>query len=237
LHINVDEFVQRVAAMKFDSVFNPYAEACADHDDADAPAIRRRNLTLVLEAAVAKGVESLWIARDLGYRGGRRTGLALTDEIHLPAHASLYGALPLARATRGPAVAERTASVIWRVLKDLDRPTFLWNVFPLHPHEKDDPLSNRCHTRSEREACRPLLMWLLAALQPKTVVAIGRDAQLALLGLGIPAEKVRHPSYGGQSEFKDGVNAIYGLAHDSGGEETLKLALDSDHAASDGAAA
>ncbi len=237
MHSKVDEFVQRVAALKFDCVFNPYADACADHDGANAPAIRRRNLTLVLEAAVANGVESLWIARDLGYRGGRRTGLALSDEVHLPAHASLYGALPLARATKGPAVAERTASVIWQVLKDLDRPIFLWNVFPLHPHEKDDPLSNRCHSRLEREACRPLLMWLLATLQPKTVVAIGRDAQLALVDLGVAAERVRHPSYGGQSEFIGGVGAIYGLVQESGREETLRLALGSDHAASGGAAA
>ncbi|WP_439952990.1 hypothetical protein, partial [Escherichia coli] len=85
------------------------------------------------EAALAGGVDSIWIARDLGYRGGRRTGLALTDEAHLSAHAGLYGQLPLARATRGPAMTERTATVIWQVLRDLRRPIFLWNVFPLHP--------------------------------------------------------------------------------------------------------
>ena len=57
-------------------------------DGPDAPAIRRSNLGLVLEAALAGGISSLWIARDLGHRGGRRTGLALTDEVHLPAHAA-----------------------------------------------------------------------------------------------------------------------------------------------------
>jgi hypothetical protein len=205
-----DTFVNRIAALSFDSAFNPYADACADHDRADAPAIRRRNLSLVLDAAIAHGVDSLWIARDLGYRGGRRTGLALTDEVHLAAHAALFGALPLARATKGPAVAERTATIIWQVLKSLDRPIFLWNVFPLHPHERDEPMSNRCHTRAERQECRPILMWLLDTLQPKTVVAIGRDAQLALAELDIEANKVRHPSYGGQSEFVTGARALYG---------------------------
>jgi hypothetical protein len=34
------------------------------------------------------------------------------------AHAGLYGQLPLARATRGPAMTERTATVIWQVLRD-----------------------------------------------------------------------------------------------------------------------
>jgi hypothetical protein len=209
-HTEADTFVSRIAALSFDCAFNPYAEACADHDRADAPAIRRRNLSLVLDAAITQGVDSLWIARDLGYRGGRRTGLALTDEVHLAAHARLFGALPLARATKGPAVAERTATIIWQVLKSLDRPIFLWNVFPLHPHERGDPMSNRCHTRTERQECRPVLMWLLDTLQPKTVVAIGRDAQLALAELDVEADKVRHPSYGGQAEFIAGAHALYG---------------------------
>jgi hypothetical protein len=207
-----DSFVNRVAELSFDCAFNPYADACVDHDSTDAPAIRRRNLTLVLDAAITHGADSLWIARDLGYRGGRRTGLALTDEMHLGAHASLFGALPLARATKGPAVAERTATMIWQVLKDLDRPIFLWNVFPLHPHERGNPMSNRCHTRFERQTCRPLLMWLLDTLQPKMIVAIGRDAQLALADLGVGAENLRHPSFGGQGEFIAGAYALYGLS-------------------------
>jgi len=205
-----DDFVQQLAALSFDRAFNPYAEACPTHDEADAPAIRRRNLTLVLDAAITSGVESVWIARDLGYRGGRRTGLALTDDVHLGAHGNLYGSLPLMRATRGPAVGERTATVIWQVLTHLQRPIFLWNVFPLHPHERDDPMSNRCHTRAEREACRPLLLWLLETLNPRSVVAIGRDAQLALAELDFAADKVRHPSYGGQAEFISGAYAHYG---------------------------
>jgi hypothetical protein len=184
----VVDFVKDLSDLKFDCVFNPYADACADFDGLDAPAIRRRNLSLVLEAAMSHGVHSLWIARDLGYRGGRRTGLALTDEIHLTAHSDLFGILPLTRATKGPVMAERTARVIWQALRDLQRPIFLWNVFPLHPHNRNDPLSNRCHTREERQACQPLLVWLLNTLKPKTVIAIGRDAQLALAELGVPAE-------------------------------------------------
>lgn len=206
-----DSFVNRLAELSFDCTFNPYAQACADHDGADAPDIRRRNLALVLDAAITHGVDSLWIARDLGYRGGRRTGLALTDEMHLGAHASLLRTPPLARSTKGPAVAERTATTIWQVLKTLDRPIFLWNVFPLHPHERGDSMSNRCHTRAERQACRPLLMWLLDTLQPKTIVAIGRDAQVALSDLDVQANKVRHPSYGGQAEFIAGTYELYGL--------------------------
>jgi hypothetical protein len=208
--LQIDAFIKRLAARKFDRVFNPYADSCDQYDKSDAPAIRRRNLRLVLVAAMRCGVDSVWIARDLGYRGGRRTGLALTDDVHLVEHAALFGAPPLTRATKGSAVVERTATVIWQVLKNLRRPIFLWNVFPFHPHERNDPMSNRCHTREERQACRPLLTWLIDALQPKSVVAIGRDAQIALSDLEIAACQVRHPSYGGQSEFIDGMYVHYG---------------------------
>ncbi len=206
-------FVERVAELRFENAFNPYSDACPECDVAEAAATRRRNLRLVLESAVGNGVDSLWIARDLGYRGGRRTGLALTDEVHLSAHANLFGGLPLERATKGPAVAERTAGVIWQVLLHIDRPIFLWNVFPLHPHESGDPMSNRCHTREERQTCGPLLTWLLGALRPRIVVAIGRDAQCALAELDVKSEQVRHPSYGGQAEFIGGVCEVYGVPH------------------------
>lgn len=194
-------FIASLASLRFKNAFNPYADACPDHDASDAPVVRRSNLAMVLDAALAQGVESVWIARDLGYRGGRRTGLPLTDEVHLASHGNLYGSLPLARATRGPIVGERTAHVIWDVLSVINRPVFLWNVFPLHPHAAGNPLSNRCHTRSEREASLPLLVWLLDVLSPRSVFTIGRDAQHALNDLRIPATTVRHPSYGGQRDF------------------------------------
>ncbi|QGM45191.1 uracil-DNA glycosylase [Methylocystis heyeri] len=209
----VEKFIGHIAALRFDDVFNPYSDVCVAQDIPDAAGIRRRNLSLVLNAALTHGVESIWIARDLGYLGGRRTGLALTDEAHLGAHADLFGgALPLARATKGPAVAERTATIVWQVLNELQRPIFLWNVFPLHPHQAGNPFSNRCHSRFERQACRPLLIWLLETLRPKSIIAIGRDAERGLAELEVSAEKIRHPSYGGKREFVEGMHSRFGLA-------------------------
>jgi hypothetical protein len=209
---SAESFIQELAQLEFDDVFNPYSESCPDIDVRGGAAIRRQNLRLVLKAAIENGVDSLWIARDLGYRGGRRTGLALTDEVHLDEHATLFGNLPLKRATKGEAVSERTATTIWHVLKQINRPIFLWNVFPLHPHERGDPMSNRSHTRAERLECFPFLLWLVQVLQPRGIVAIGRDAQLALEDLGISARQVRHPSYGGQNEFIATAQSMYGLA-------------------------
>lgn len=64
------DFVGLVADLKFDDAFNPYSDVCPDFDRADAADIRRRNLAKALEAALTTGVDSIWVARDLGYRGG-----------------------------------------------------------------------------------------------------------------------------------------------------------------------
>jgi hypothetical protein len=205
------EFVKALAETRLPSVFNPYADHCGIHDKTDAASIRKRNLVRCLEGIIDARCDTIWIARDLGYRGGRRTGVPLTDETHLPDAAVLMGGVELDRATRGPIVAERTAAVVWSMLNRIGVPAMLWNIFPLHPHEPDDPMSNRCHTKAEREATWPLLLALFEMINPRRIVAIGRDAALALHGINTKVELVRHPSYGGQTEFISGICQIYGL--------------------------
>src|SRR5712664_1634014 len=204
-------FVGVLADIKLPNVFNPYAERCALYDRSDAPRLRRANLQAFLRAAIDEEVDTIWIARDLGYRGGRRTGVPLTDEVRLSIAANCFDSLSFSRPTKGPLVAERTAAIVWSVIARIGKPVFLWNVFPLHPHEPDNQLSNRCHTRTERELCRPLLMELLSMLSIREVIAIGRDAQAGLAELGVVASPVRHPSYGGQSEFISGLCSLYNV--------------------------
>lgn len=229
-------FATALAETRLPFVFNPYREICSVHDRPDGADVRRRNLVRCLQAALDAHVDTIWIARDLGYRGGRRTGVPLTDEVHLAPAGALMGGIELERATRGPVVAERTAAVVWRVLSRICQPVVLWNIFPLHPHETDDPFSNRCHTRAERAATWPLLIALIGMTRPKRIVAIGRDAGLALSGIEIPVHVVRHPSYGGQADFIAGVHAIYGLADDAKAKEASPLPLPGIHAATSVAA-
>jgi uracil-DNA glycosylase len=208
------QFVTTLAQIRLPGVFNPYVDCCDVFDRADAARRRRKNLQSFLEAALDCHVRTIWIARDLGYRGGRRTGLPLTDEVHLALVGQLLGGIELKRATKGPAVAERTAAVIWQVIARLRHPVVLWNVFPYHPHEPDDPFSNRPHTAAEREIAMPLLKMLITMFKPQQLVAIGRDAQLALAEMEVPVARVRHPSYGGQTEFIAGVLKLYGLTEE-----------------------
>ena len=202
--------VDALATLNFPNAFNPYSEVCQSWDRQDGPAIRRANLRAVLGAGLSSRIDSIWIARDLGYRGGRRTELPMTDEFHLADQARLFGIGRLSRATHGPVVKERTASMVWDCLWSLNRRVFLWNIFPLHPHLPGDEMSNRRHSVAEGLACQPLLARVLEGLQPRSIIAIGRDAQSVLASLHIQAAKVRHPSYGGQKEFASGLSAHYG---------------------------
>ncbi len=207
------EFVTAVENLEFDDTFNPYRHYCTIHDVPDAPAIRRAILLEMLNAAYQTEVDSLWIGRDLGYRGGRRTGLALTDDVHVASHGMRWR-LTIERATKGPLICERTASVIWRALTEIERPVFLWNVFPLHPYEKENPFSNRSHNCRERDAGASLLAELIEMLSPRLIVALGNEAMQVTQRVSGCSDvmQVRHPSYGGQVLFLSQVEDLYGVS-------------------------
>jgi hypothetical protein len=56
-----------------------------------------------------------------------------------------------------------------------------------------------------------LLAWLLQELRPRSILAIGQDAQRALAVQGYSACPVRHPAFGGQVEFLEAVERHYDL--------------------------
>ena len=166
----------------------------------------------MLQKAQGAELDSMWIGRDLGYRGGRRTGLAFTDDVHVKAHAKRWS-LSLQRPTKGEVVAERTATIVWRVLSSVDATVFLWNVFPLHPHEPENPFSNRPHNSRERETGEEILAQLVQLLRPSKLVAVGNDAERTAHRVARKemVKKVQHPSYGGQPTFLRQMAQLYGL--------------------------
>lgn len=207
--MNSHSFVTALSEIELKDVFNPYRHFCSKHDLDNAPSLRKNNLIYYLKALEQLEVDTIWMGRDLGYKGGRRTGLALTDEYHL-AHLSLtYPGAAAVRATKGPAVSERTASEIWAVITKLSCPPLLWNVFPFHPHEVDVELSNRKFSKVELDCVTELNQQLITWLRIKRVICIGRDAASYAAKFGVNVECVRHPSYGGVREFREGMNKIY----------------------------
>lgn len=196
--------VHELAQLRFDDVFNPYADVCAEHDRADAPAIRCANLRLTLERA-SKGIDEIWFALEPGHRGARRTGLAMTDDRRLAMHADYWKIDGIARATSSGPETESTAGIVWEAVRRKGTSIFLWNAFPLHSHIRGAPLSNRRHTRSEREACENVARAIFELVRPDRVFAIGNEAHVAAAAMGIDAVRVRHPSYGGKEDFLKGV--------------------------------
>lgn len=211
--MNPASFVKCLAAIALDNVFNPYSDVCSIHDRPNAPATRRRNLRTYLTAALDSGVDTIWMGRDLGYRGGRRTGLALTDEYHLSELERIFPGARLARATCGSAVAERTAAEIWAAVNHVKHPPLFWNVFPLHPHEPNNALSNRRFTRAELLAVEDINACLIDGLSIRRIVSIGQDAAAYACRFGVTVEMVRHPSYGGVADFRRGIAALYGFQY------------------------
>ena len=208
-------FVKMLKELKFKDTFNPYSNRCAVYDLDDAPKHRSQTLLTMLEKATKQDIDSIWIGRDLGYRGGRRTGLALTDDAHICKHAERWE-LSIQRSTKGEVVAERTAAIIWSVLSQIEVSVFLWNVFPLHPHEPDNPFSNRSHNSLERRIGEEFLSQLILLLKPCRLVAVGNDAARTAHRLSnqLRVIQVRHPSYGGRTQFLAQMHELYDLPYE-----------------------
>lgn len=207
------QFVSQLSSLRFLNAFNPYVDRCVVHDVDNAPAQRAKLLTKILEAATNADVDALWVGRDLGFRGGRRTGMALTDDVHFQDHLARWR-VAQERPTLGQPVAERTATIIWEMLDLIDAPIFLWNIFPLHPHEEASSFTNRAHNSRERKAGTEILDQLIEMLRPKRLIAVGNDADKVLRTISRQGNvvKVRHPSYGGQAEFSRQIRQTYDLA-------------------------
>lgn len=207
---NKQKILKMLHDVQFENTFNPYYERCPVYDAENAPEIRRHYLAEMLDRAADSELDAIWVGRDLGYRGGRRTGLALTDDVHFSDHLERWG-LDVQRPTYGKPIAERTAAAIWDILLQINVPVFLWNVFPLHPFIEGDPFSNRAHNARERRAGKEILIEIVEYLQPKRLIAIGNDSY-AVLSSAFSEDfvhKARHPSYGGQTEFLAMMQSLY----------------------------
>ncbi|MFD1156806.1 uracil-DNA glycosylase [Roseovarius aestuarii] len=210
---SANDIVGVLQSYRFKNAFNPYQDVCEIHDHEKSADIRADILRCMLERAEAEVVDAIWIGRDLGYRGGRRTGLALTDDIRFSNHLERWK-LEAVRPTNGPPVAERTAPMVWDFLDQIPANIFLWNVFPFHPHSPRDAFSNRTHNAEERRFGEAILKSIQELIEPRRVIAIGNDATKVAQQLfpELNVHAVRHPSYGGQAEFAAGIEEIYSVS-------------------------
>lgn len=186
------------------ALFNPWTTRCVQDLPAHGPAHRRARLGAHLDC----DARLVLVGEAVGYQGGRYSGIAFTSE-RLLGEGRIPRIEPTPRLTRRPLpFSEPSATIVWRELHELrlHANTVLWNALPLHPHRADAPWSNRTPTRAEFVLGREAIELLAQAYPGAAIVAVGRHAQAVVsdvLGRVVPG--VRHPAYGGASEFARGL--------------------------------
>ncbi|MEY3200998.1 MAG: hypothetical protein RIR70_548 [Pseudomonadota bacterium] len=207
---------------EFEGVFNPWAAQDEAHDiGPQAPLIRRDQLMRYLRARFFRARIAL-IAEAPSYAGAKFCGIAMCCERMMLSEGAVQDSAffegPKSRTSlvtpglsNQDGVLERTASIVWKTMSHAGFHPYEfvnWNAFAWHPHEIGKPLTNRTPTRAELEAGLPVLRAFLALFPKVKVVAVGQVCQRTLSSLGIAAYPVRHPSYGGAPEFRDGMMAL-----------------------------
>jgi hypothetical protein len=162
-------FVSSLASARIGDTFNFYR-------DGTGAKLRCLRLRDYLESRADAPV--LLVGEAPGYRGARVSGLPFTSE----------------RQLTGGGPAEATATIVQRVLAELELDALCWNVVPTHPGTET---SNRRPTWSEILAARPFLDELA---ENRRLIAVGRLAARVT-----KAPYVRHPSHGGAAEFRAGL--------------------------------
>ena len=186
-------------------LFNQYHDRDLRVDRPDADAVRRGNLFRYLSSFAERPSIAI-VGEAPGWWGCRFSGVPFTSEAQL-----CDGALPFtghqSSAASSP-YAENSATIFWRVARPHGSSFLAWNCVPFHLHRPDDPHTNRAPTRKEILAHLELLTALLALLEPRLVVAVGRSAEWALRQIDVPCTCVRHPSHGGANEFRRGLENV-----------------------------
>lgn len=196
------------AANVGEHAYNQYAD-----DGTPGNQVRRENLTLHLQQALALRPAMILIGEAPGYLGCRRTGVPFTSEPLLLAGVDPPGLFGAARGFRlaGDSVrtgGEQTATIVWRELGRHGLVALGWNAWPFHPHRPGNPTSNRPPRVSELAQGRHFLRAFLDLAPGVPLVAMGNSAASSLTTLGLPHSKLRHPAQGGARLFADGLGAL-----------------------------
>ncbi len=212
----LDGFLEQISKRRSsDSVFNPYAESTAETGKVSssngdhlrqARTSQMANLSLYLhDLARQPGTDLMLIGEAPGYHGCAQSGIPFTGmrQITDQPTAQLRRIAPGLCMSSASSPSERSADAIWSVIQERQCNVLIWNAFPFHPHELNRPDSNRKPRAAELIEGREYLDSLISLFQPACVVSVGRVAERALSSV-LPEsayETVRHPSFGGKTEF------------------------------------
>jgi uracil-DNA glycosylase len=189
-------------------LFNPWRDRCPHDAEGNGPDEKLARLALHLDCEP----EFILAGEAPGYQGCRYSGIAFTSERLLGEGAiPRIPALPGRLSTRRLPFSEPSATIVWKTLRDLEiaESTILWNAMQLHPYKPNTIWSNRTPAPEEIRLGEPALRMLVEAFPHAKIVAVGKKAEGLLGEMGVKvAGAVRHPAYGGATEFASGLQAL-----------------------------
>lgn len=184
-------------------VFNPYS-----NEDV------LNNLRIYLNYLYENNFNEVFLVGEApGYKGCRITGIPFTSgEVIKSTDFTIFNdfkeSIILEKIEK-----ENTAKIVWEYLNEKEYLPILWNSFPFHPFNENNPFSNRAPSYEEINEGRYYLNELINIFKPKIIASIGRKGEQTLKEL-FPKEKIkyiRHPSYGGKDDFIKGMDEILKL--------------------------
>lgn len=195
----IEALLRDLAHATIGSTFNQFHEAGPD-DLPGAPEIRLKNAREYLDQRL--GADVIALGEAAGYQGMRWSGIAFTSEFDL-----LRWGQPYQRSSRRPRPwKEPSGTIVHGILEELgaEPRVILWNTVPTHPHVPGLPLSNRRPTSAEISEGRRYAERLVAIVNPRLLVGVGRIACAAFP----QAQYVRHPAQSGATAFRQGMREV-----------------------------
>ncbi len=209
--LKIKQFIQTIAKPQHNGLFNPWSQRSEDDLWPDADLQRQARLFQHLSAPHPQLV---LIGEAAGYQGCRYSGIPFTSERLI-----LEGQIPRVQTPKSERISSRTrpwsepsATIVWKTLNTLGfaESTVLFNAVPWHPEGKKGPASNRTPTRVEKDIGVSYLEQFLLLFPHISIAALGNISSHTLTILGVPHTKVRHPAYGGATQFRDGLIQLVG---------------------------
>ena len=170
---------------------------------------RKNNLKLYLEKMKNLSPKVILIGEAPGFRGCRFTGIPFTSE-YLLSNNLFFGnsGFETTKENDKPKK-EKTATIMWEVLDSLNQYPLLWNSFPFHPHNQENPTENREPTTKECKCALDFLNYLFKLFPNiNKIGAVGRKAE-GLLKNNRNYEYIPHPSHCKKEHFIETLKGFF----------------------------
>jgi len=197
----IEEFINELKTHpNTHTVSNPYLNSGA-----------AKNLRLYLDLMLKiDGKRILLVGEAPGYKGCKITGIPFTsgkvfENVNHPVLSSIKDRLILSKIE-----SENTATIVWNYLATKNCTPLFWNSFPYHPHPEGNENKNRAPIDEEIEFGVKFLHALNVIFKPEIIAGIGYSGVDCVKRTfpEIEIKYIRHPSFGGKSEFIAGMNEI-----------------------------